>query len=337
MNDYTKRNIERILNSRFKKYPKVSGETADKLFKRESDWFPSHPYAVEIDGKKFCANIKIRRTNIHFHLVCGFDPTKEYPGSEGGFNSHLRHLIIRKHNVVVKKDGSKTRFIVTTVPDDWNRFWRYGESDKKHFWKKYEPAWEPYNWYVDWLVKSNRKRLQDKTGIKDYLNKRSEGEASVASALVKLGIRYVPEYYVDWLKGDNKGYRLIDFYLPKEDIFVEFNGGVEAERPTKRKEELKRYYEKSDVLQKNDIRVVVIYPKDLARVQDVLSKQISSLISSGVYSKKDSFFEEGKAISEMEKIIGELRERVSEMESKKLKNRFKQLVSKVKANIKNGS
>lgn len=55
-------------------------------------------------------------------------------------------------------------------------------------------------------------------------NERSEGEQFVEQYFKDREIRYITNYKLDRLKGDNKEYRLSDFYLPKFKIHVEFFG-----------------------------------------------------------------------------------------------------------------
>ena len=90
--------------------------------------------------------------------------------------------------------------------------------------------------YVDRLVRKNTQNLKR---INKWPPKATDGEDAVRSALRKLDIRYVREYYVDTLKGDTKKFRIVDFYLPKEEIFIEFlgnwNTGEEHKRRYKHK------------------------------------------------------------------------------------------------------
>jgi len=285
--DYKQTNLERLRNAKYDK------KTYDKFLKECEDsnasdvykdmtktWFPSEPYCVEIDSKKFCANIKINKATIHFHLACGYDPKIENAGSEMMFPNHLKHLVIDKNSVFIKKINNKTNFIVVTNPHDWRRFYYRNDHEKKHFWdqpnKKY-PPWDAYQWYIDWLLKENRDKLK-KIDKDNYLQRRTAGEKSVANALQELNIRYIPEYYVDFLKGDKAKYRIIDFYLPKEDIYIEFNGGLNSLDESKRASEEKRYTNKTKILEKNGLRLINIETKDLSRTEYVLSVEIAKLI-----------------------------------------------------------
>ena len=281
---YNKNNISTLNKSRYNyersKYQKnqfSSSKSGDKILKNTKDWFPSSPYCVIIDNKRFCANIKINKKTIHFHLVSGYHPNFENSGSERIFNSHFRHLVVYKKDIFVEDKDKRRYYHIFTTPSDWHRFWARKDYAKKHFWDKYNPSWDPYNWYVDWILEKNKKKLKE-INKDNYLSTRSEGEEAVSRALKKLNLRYIPEYYIPSLKEDKKKYRLIDFYLPKENIFIEFNGGVTSLNPKKRKEELVRYAEKDKILKKNGFKVINVYPRHLSKVQYFLAKSISSMI-----------------------------------------------------------
>ncbi|NCP71957.1 hypothetical protein GW835_01005 [archaeon] len=284
LKDYKLTNSERLINARYdkKKYDKFKKDCqyskASEIFQdMVKDWFPSEPYCVIIDDKKFCANIKINKVTIHFHLACGYDPNIEKPGSEKMFPNHMKHLVVNKEDVYIKKD-KQTTFIIKTTPHDWRRFYYRKDNESKHFYagEKWD-QWDTYQWYVNWLLDINKKKLKT-INKENYLKTRSEGEKLVALSLQELKIRYIPEYYVDFLKGDKAEYRLIDFYLPKEDIYIEFNGGLNSLNEEKRNKEIKRYANKNKILENNNLRVINIETKDLSRIGYVLSVKISDLI-----------------------------------------------------------
>lgn len=291
----------------------------------QSDWFPSEPYEVIIDGNPFCANIKLRKENIHFHLVAGYREGEENPGQRGFFSKLFKHLIISKKKVKAFKTEKGVIFIVNTDFSDWERFYRLGETEKKHFWKrggrkKHVKPWDAYDWYVDWLIDKNKKRLES-LGRSNYLKTRSEGEEMVAKTLQKLGIRYIPEYVIDWLEEDTASYRIADFYLPREDIYIEFNGGWTKENPEKRNEERKRYELKRKVYKKNNLKVIYLYSEDLSKIKFKISEGISKIIGG------EETYGAPTDLKQAEEII-ELREKIRSLEEKRLLKRIRKLLRK---------
>ncbi len=248
---------------------------------------PSAPYSVIIDGKRFCANIKIHKGYVHFHLVCGYDPLTEHPGSDLMFKSHRRHVVMRSEDVFIGTERAMRTFRMITKSSDWDRFYRHGDHEGKHFLvNPKRDEWDAYQWYVDWLVDANLSNRK-KRGLPDHLLHRTEGETVVKNALRDLDIRYVPEYIIDGLVDDTKTYRLADFYLPKEDIYIEFNGSGELiEDPVQKEEHVKRYAEKRRVYKKNGFRLIEIYPTQLGACQKVLSEAISQWIKEGRYNSE---------------------------------------------------
>jgi hypothetical protein len=336
INNYNQKNIERIGFSRYNnlRYNNYFNnlnnyKKGEDYLKNMEDWFPSHPYSVIIDNKRFCANIKIKEDYVHFHLVCGYNPYNENPGSEDMYKSYKNHLIINKKNIAVVIKGSITFYYVKTNPQDWSRFYRFKDKESNHFFKGYKPIWDPYNWYVDWKLEINKGKLK-KIGKSQYKKSRSEGEKMIANALRELNLRYIPEYFLDNLEYDSKKYRLIDFYLPKEDIYIEFNGGVNAFGDEKRKNELARYAEKEIVLKKNNLRVINLYPQDLARTQYMISEGVSKYIKYGSFENEDKNIDNGRIIVGLQETLEELKITLEKEKEKRLKNRLKNIYNKGK-------
>lgn len=283
--DYTLMNIKTIKNSRYGKisfeHPNYKGQ--EKFFER--DWYPSYPYSVYVDDMILCANIKIMSEHVHFHFVCGYNPKFEYPGAEESFCRYKRHLIVRKEQVNFCSKNGHTYYFVKTTPGDWDKFYHFGENESKHFWDKYKNPWDAYQWYVDWLLDVNKKKLA-KYNRTDSIVERTAGERIVADFLKRLNIRYISEYVIENLVGDNHSYRVADFYLPKEDIYIEVNGGVNTTNIENREKELIRYAEKKEVYEKNKMRFIYVFPSDLAHGEYILALAIADLIKSGKISDK---------------------------------------------------
>lgn len=343
VSDYTLENINRIDSSRFNfsslEYPKNAVET--NLV--ESDWFPSEPYTVFIDDMILCANIKVTTHHVHFHLVCGYNKEKEFAGAEEYYSKLRKHLIVRKDRVKVFKINGKNNYYLKTIPVDWDKLYVYGEKESDHFWKKYKKPWDSYQWYVDWLLEKNKDKLKQ-IGKENYLVNRTSGESIVAESLKKLNIRYIPEYKLDTLVGDKSSYRLADFYLPKEDIYIEVNGGINAFHKETREKETLRYDEKKKVYEKNKLRFIYIFPIDLSHVEYILSKSIASLIKTGKISEEILKKQNANINDHMSQLINEndyykdkistLYEKLNELEENSIQFKISKPLIELKKSIK---
>lgn len=101
------------------------------------------------------------------------------------------------------------------------------------------------------------------TGLKEYLlppadENISEGEEIICDFLDDCGYDYQREVVIAGLRGDGKGHRRADFYLPKYKLYIEFFG-----RWNHSKEERERYREKKNVYWQNRIPCVYLYPENL--------------------------------------------------------------------------
>ncbi len=90
----------------------------------------------------------------------------------------------------------------------------------------------------------------------------TEGEEFIAHFLREERIKFRPEVKIDNLKGDDKAYRVADFYLPGYNVYLEFFGlwNVSEERRT-------QYKEKMTIYSKNNIPCIYIYPENLGILQ----------------------------------------------------------------------
>jgi len=95
------------------------------------------------------------------------------------------------------------------------------------------------------------------------MNQESFGEKTIRLALDELGLRYVPEQEITFLKGDSKKSRRADFYLPRQDVYIGFVGGWEAPDPDERESERNRYREKMRVYKQNGVDCIWVFPKQL--------------------------------------------------------------------------
>jgi len=90
------------------------------------------------------------------------------------------------------------------------------------------------------------------------LNPPSEGELYIMDYLDDMGIKYIREVELNNLREDTAKFRRADFYLPKYNVYLEFQG-----RWNNSKEDRVRYSNKKVVFYKNNIPCIYIYPENL--------------------------------------------------------------------------
>lgn len=106
------------------------------------------------------------------------------------------------------------------------------------------------------------------------MNQESDGERAVRVTLDTLGIKYEQEKEINFLQGDYKRNRRVDFFLPKYNLYIEYLGGWDKKNYEDRKKERKRYNSKKNVYNLNDIKCIYIYPKQLNYISSVIQKEI---------------------------------------------------------------
>lgn len=107
---------------------------------------------------------------------------------------------------------------------------------------------------------------------------------TVQEVVLSEGEQFIQEYFLDeniefeaqkklYLKGDSKSYRVVDFYLPKLDVYVEFLG-----RWNQNEEEKNRYREKRRVYQANRVPCVFLYPENLGIIEHVFPLRLRQVL-----------------------------------------------------------
>jgi hypothetical protein len=105
----------------------------------------------------------------------------------------------------------------------------------------------------------------------------STGERIIRQSLDELKIDYEEQRIIHGLRGDTKSYRIADFYLPKENIYIEFFGGWDKNDDIEREDERRRYRHKRIVYEKNNIKCIFIYPKQLYYIDYAIKKGIKKI------------------------------------------------------------
>lgn len=96
----------------------------------------------------------------------------------------------------------------------------------------------------------------------------SSEELFVEDYLMRSGIKFEAECQIDFLKGDEKSYRIVDFYLPRLDIYLEYYGLYNST-----KEHRARYDKKTEVYLKNGLKTVILYPHELGFIDHAFHKK----------------------------------------------------------------
>ncbi|MFC2113581.1 hypothetical protein ACFLTA_09965 [Bacteroidota bacterium] len=90
----------------------------------------------------------------------------------------------------------------------------------------------------------------------------SEGERFLHYFFKEVGIKAESQVKLENLKGDNKSYRVADFYLPRYKVYVEFFGNWNTSPEYKEK-----YRDKINIYLSNNIPCVYLYPENLGTIE----------------------------------------------------------------------
>ena len=152
-----------------------------------------------------------------------------------------------------------------------------GMQKRRAMWRRRKQR-TSHNYEIDALLKKNIQTLKSigKYNENDRQNpySRTDGEEIVARTLAKLKIRYIPQYYLGRLNGDNCNYRISDFYLPKEKLHIEFLG-----RWDKSELDNRSYKYKMAIYHRNNIQFVSIFPNNLFNITWVLKTRIQEKLN----------------------------------------------------------
>lgn len=101
----------------------------------------------------------------------------------------------------------------------------------------------------------------------------SEGEKFIEEYFLDEDIKYESQKKI-YLKGDSKSFRVVDFYLPKFDVYVEFFGKWNESR-----DERNRYRDKKNIYFKNQVPCIYLYPENLGIIEHVFPLRIRKVLS----------------------------------------------------------
>lgn len=110
----------------------------------------------------------------------------------------------------------------------------------------------------------------------------SYGERMIKDTLTKLGINFIYQHLYDDLIGVNGGLLTYDFYLPKYNLLIEFQG-EQHEKPVKyfggeEKFRIQQEHDKRkrDYAELHNIRLLEIWYYDINLVEDILLKELNA-------------------------------------------------------------
>jgi len=107
------------------------------------------------------------------------------------------------------------------------------------------------------------------------MNRESDGERFIRVTLEYLGIKYRQEKEINFLKGDYKGNRRADFFLPEYNTYIEFLGGWDKKNLEERKHERERYNNKKKAYSQNNLNCIYIYPSHLINLSEVIKTKLN--------------------------------------------------------------
>lgn len=98
-------------------------------------------------------------------------------------------------------------------------------------------------------------------------------EKLVEYYLMNSRIKYETQKKIDFLKGDNKKFRVVDFYLPRLNVYVEYFGMYNSTKLIR-----EEYDKKAQIYIKNDVPTVFIYPHELGFLDYSFNSKILSVL-----------------------------------------------------------
>lgn len=114
----------------------------------------------------------------------------------------------------------------------------------------------------------------------------SDGERHIRTTLEQLEIPYEQEKEIKFLEGDLKEFRRADFFLPTMNMYIEFLGGWNASDDVKRDEERRRYKQKKEVYERNNLHCIYIYPHQLHYLTKVIQEGIAKFEDTSINREK---------------------------------------------------
>lgn len=100
--------------------------------------------------------------------------------------------------------------------------------------------------------------------------KMTEGEIFICEYLKDKKIKFQTQVKLEKLKGDNKPYRIADFYLPDYKTYIEYQGQY-----NKNDEAMLRYNQKKQLYNSNRIPCIYLYPENLGIIDYIYNNRLT--------------------------------------------------------------
>lgn len=113
----------------------------------------------------------------------------------------------------------------------------------------------------------------------------SSEELFITNFLEERDFTFKSEVVLNDLKGDHKKYRVVDFYLPKFKVYVEYFGNYNST-----KERRAEYDKKVEVYIKNDKPTVFLYPHELGILEYAFHVKLLKVLSLKKFGLKKQLF-----------------------------------------------
>lgn len=113
----------------------------------------------------------------------------------------------------------------------------------------------------------------------------TSGEMYIRNHLEGVSIKYKAEYKIENLNGDEKSYRIADFYLPRLKVYVEYFGMYNSTKAIRSQYELK-----TQVYIKNSIPTIFLYPHELGYLDYAFHTKMLKLLRTKKFRNKNIIF-----------------------------------------------
>lgn len=110
----------------------------------------------------------------------------------------------------------------------------------------------------------------------EVYGKLTEGELFVAKYLQSINVQFDPQHRIEVKRGSGKGHRIIDFYLPEFDVYLEYNGQWDVNEWHRN-----RYRQKRNELLDNGLTLIEIYPNQLGIIEYSFPVKMIQTLSEG--------------------------------------------------------
>lgn len=164
------------------------------------------------------------------------------------------------------------------LSNEWNKELNHPNNPENVYYKSRNKYWWNCNKGHDPFFQELRSRHERNSGCPACME--SKGENKIRSYLVEFGFIFQPQKEFDGLKGIGNGLLSYDFYLPDENILIEYQGefhdGKMGGNFTKVNLEKQQEHDKrkSEYAKRNNIKLIQIWYWDFDNIETILEKEL---------------------------------------------------------------